>query len=375
MAMDLSGMPVIDHHVHALRRTHPADAIAYRSAFTESGDPAQLRDHVPHSAYYRWLLREAASVLGCAPTEDAVLEARRRYATPADLARVLWPRANISAMLFDTGFLRKEMLSPADMEQATGIRSFEVVRLETLAEDLIAESRSFDELRERWRAAVAAFREQGVVAAKSIAAYRTGLAILRVPAETAAAAFRPGRRRLASKPLLDFLLWEAFPLLAAQELPIQFHVGYGDADADQRLANPLHLRAVLQEPALAAMPIVLLHCYPYIREAGILAATHAQVALDCSLIIPLGLAGATRYLSEALELAPATKVLYASDAHSWPEGHWLAARVYRQALGDALAAAHRAGYLSAGEAEDDAAAVLAGNARRIYGVRDAQTGV
>ena len=367
--MDLTGIPVVDHHVHALRRTHPADAIAYRSAFTESGDPAQLRNHVPHSVYYRWLLREIATALGCAPTEEAVLEARRRYATPADLARFLWPRANIATMLLDTGFLRDEMLSPADMERETGIRSFEVVRLEALAEDLIAESATFDRLRERWRAEVGSFRDRGVVAAKSIAAYRTGLEILPVAVDLARAAFQPGRRRLASKPLIDFLLWEAFPLLAAQELPLQLHVGYGDADADQRLANPLHLRAVLQEPALAAMPVVLLHCYPYVREAGILAATYAQVVFDCSLVIPLGPAGATRYLAEALELAPASKLLYASDAHSWPEGHWLGARVYRQALGECLAAAHRAGYLSAGDAEDDAAAVLGANARRVYGLK------
>ena len=366
--MDLTGIPVIDHHVHALRRAHPADAMAYRAAFTESGDPLQLRDHVPHSVYYRWLLREVAAALGCAPTEAAVLEARRAYASPAELARVLWPKANIATLLFDTGFLREQMLSPLEMEAATGIRSFEVVRLEALAEDLIAESRTFDELREAWRAAVGGLRAGGAVAAKSIAAYRTGLAILPVGADLAAAAFRPGRRRLASKPLLDFLLWEAFPLLARQGLPIQFHVGYGDADADQRLANPLHLRAVLQEPSLRDMPVLLLHCYPYVREAGILAATYAHVAFDCSLVIPLGPAGAARYLAEALELAPATKLLYASDAHSWPEGHWLGARVYRKALGEALAAAHRTGYVSAGEAEDDAAAVLGGNARRIYGL-------
>jgi predicted TIM-barrel fold metal-dependent hydrolase len=366
--MDLTGIPVVDHHAHALRRTHAADALAYRSAFTESGDAAQIREHVPHSVYYRWLLREVAAALGCPPTEAAVLQARRRFAAPVDLARFLWPRANIDTMLLDTGFLREELLGPQEMERETAIRSFEVVRLEALAEDLIAGSRTFEELREAWRTAVGSLRDRGAVAAKSIAAYRTGLEILPVHPEEARAAFRPGRRRLASKPLLDFLLWEAFPLLAAQSLPLQIHVGYGDADADQRLANPLHLRAIFEQESLAAMPVVMLHCYPYIREAGILAATYAQAAFDCSLVIPLGPAGAARYLAEALELAPATKLLYASDAHSWPEGHWLAARVYRQALGEALAAAHRAGYLSAGDAEDDAAAVLGGNARRIYGL-------
>jgi len=54
-----------------------------------------------------------------------------------------------------------------------------------------------------------------------------------------------GSVRLAQKPLLDTLLHVTFEEAARQELPIQFHTGYGDTDADMLLANPLHLRAVL----------------------------------------------------------------------------------------------------------------------------------
>ncbi|HEX6484698.1 MAG TPA: hypothetical protein VF043_38115, partial [Ktedonobacteraceae bacterium] len=61
------------------------------------------------------------------------------------------------------------------------------------------------------------------------------------------------------KPLLDTLLLVTFMEAARQELPVQFHTGYGDTDADMLLANPLHLRAVLERREYRAMPVVLLH--------------------------------------------------------------------------------------------------------------------
>jgi predicted TIM-barrel fold metal-dependent hydrolase len=42
-------------------------------------------------------------------------------------------------------------------------------------------------------------------------------------------------------------------------------------------------------------------------------------------------------LQELLALAPATKLLYGSDAHSQPEMFWLGAQYGRQALGKVLA--------------------------------------
>jgi uncharacterized protein len=84
------------------------------------------------------------------------------------------------------------------------------------------------------------------------------------------------------------MLHTAFAHTARQEVPVQFHVGYGDADTDLLLGNPLHLRAVLERPDYRGMPVVLLHeCYPYTREGGYLAAIYENVYLDLSYGIPL----------------------------------------------------------------------------------------
>src|SRR5262249_59573678 len=114
---------------------------------------------------------------------------------------------------------------------------------------------------------------------KSIAAYRGGLqAQPRTRAEAAAAypalkaaARRDGRIRLSERAVLEYFLRVALESAAAQELPVQFHTGFGDDDLDLRAANPLHLRPLLQDRSLRGAPIVLLHTWPFTLEAGYLA--------------------------------------------------------------------------------------------------------
>ena len=64
--------------------------------------------------------------------------------------------------------------------------------------------------------------------------------------------------------------------------------------------------------------------------------------------------GTSGKLAETLELCPASKLLYGSDAIGIPELFWLGAHRWRQALAAAL------------PDEDLGALVLQGNARRLY---------
>ena len=83
---------------------------------------------------------------------------------------------------------------------------------------------------------------------------------------------------------------------------------------------------------------MLLHCYPFVREAGWLAHVYANVWFDLSLTIP-HVARPAEALREALELAPVSKLLYASDAARTPELYFLAAKWWREALAEVLAEA------------------------------------
>ena len=89
---------------------------------------------------------------------------------------------------------------------------------------------------------------------------------------------------------------------------------------------------------------------------------YGNVFFDLSLTIP-HVARPAEALREALELAPVSKLLYASDAARTPELYYLASRWWREAL---------AGVLADGLAEEEVEAagrlVLRDNARRLYGL-------
>jgi predicted TIM-barrel fold metal-dependent hydrolase len=147
-----------------------------------------------------------------------------------------------------------------------------------------------------------------------------------------------GRLRLTAKPLLDYCVGLTLEEARRLELPIQFHTGFGDPDIDLLTANPALLRPLLADSRYAGVPIVLLHMgYPYVRESAFLASLYPDVYVDLSLTLPLLRPVLPHLLQELLALAPATKLLYGSDAHSQPEMFWLGAQYGRWSLGKILA--------------------------------------
>lgn len=381
MDLDFSAVPVVDNHCHGLyREQRPADALAWRRHFTESADPELPARHVASMLFYSRLIRALAGFLGCEPTEAAVLEARAGRDS-RDLIAALLRDARIDALLVDQGFPPAERVLPdAEVAALAGIRMLSMLRLETLMQALIAAHDTLDAVEEALRAALADIRAGGYVALKSIAAYRTGLAIARWERDEARSAFRQARGEvertgrvrlaLAHQPLLDTLLHVAFAAAAEQGVPLQFHVGYGDTAADLRRANPLHLRAVLEDPVYRGVPVVLLHeCYPYTREGGYLAAVYGNVYLDLSYGIPfLSLEEMADFTRVALGVAPISKLMYSSDGVGVPELHWMSAHDGRRVLGRVLGKAVAAGDLPRAEAEAAGQAILREHAIRLYGL-------
>ena len=375
-AVDLQDVPVVDNHCHGILRSQDFnDLVSWREAFTESADPGMPREHIASTAFYRRLIRTLASSFGCEPDEEAVLSARAGRDGLAHTAELL-RAANVEALLTDTGYPPPEEVLPRDELAKLGdCRTEPMLRLETLMERLLSEHDSLEEAKEALAAALDDVQGQGYVALKSIAAYRTGLNVMEWTGEEAEASLgrfrrsaREGSERLAHKPLLDTLLHVAFAEAARQEVPVQFHVGYGDADTDLLLGNPLHLRAVLERPDYRGMPVVLLHeCYPYTREGGYLAAVYENVYLDLSYGIPLlGYGEMFSFTHQALGVAPISKLLYSSDGIGVPELHWMSAIDGRHVLGQALEELVAHGEMSIPEAEAAGEDVLRGNAIRLY---------
>ena len=157
------------------------------------------------------------------------------------------------------------------------------------------------------------------------------------------------------------LLWAGAEL----GLPIQLHIGYGDRDVRLHRSDPTLLSDLLQ--LLPPVPIMLLHCWPYQRQAGYLAAVWPQVYLDVGLTLSyVGPTRAPAVLAEAMELAPFGKLLYSSDAFGLPELYLLGAHTFRVALAEVLEAKVAAGEWSREDARRIAGLACAGNAQRVY---------
>ncbi|HXL37283.1 MAG TPA: amidohydrolase family protein [Ktedonobacteraceae bacterium] len=375
--IDLSNVPLADNHCHGIYRTQtPVDITAWRGLFTESSDLGMRSKHVTTALFYRRLVREMATFFDCEPTEEAVLTARQQL-DEQELIHTFLRAANFDVLFIDKGYPPQDLLlSDATVSDLANCQVAPILRVELLMQRLISENTTLSAVVEALRAALNDVRGQGYVALKSIVAYRTGLDIrtwMIDDVEEAFAAARyevqeKGSIRLAHKPLLDTLLHVTFEEAALQELPVQFHTGYGDADADMLLANPLHLRAVLERREYRAMPIVLLHeSYPYTQQGAYLATIYENVYLDLSYGIPfLGYHEMLEFTRAAFSVAPYSKLLYSSDAVGVPELHWISALDGRRILGQVLSECLANGDLSQAEAEQAGVAVLHDNAMQLY---------
>lgn len=348
LAEHVAAVRLVDHHVHGWF-TEPGDRAAFEDALNEgSTGPVTSGFDLPLGvAVRRW----CAPLLGLPPLSPADDYWAARSATPYDdLVRTFVDAAGVEHWVVDTGLTPDLVTDPAPRS--------EVVRLELLMEQVLDESDPVGAFRERLDAADA-------VGAKTIAAYRCGLDIdwSRPDDATVAARARESSPRVADPVLVSFGAHEA----AERGLPLQVHTGLGDRDLDLLRANPLHLTPLIR---LVASPVLLLHCYPYHREAGYLAQAFEHVHVDVGLAINHLGARSVQLVAEAMELAPFGKQLYSSDAYGLPELHFLGAALWRRAMTEVLGGWVRRGDWS----EDDAIRVVdeiaRNNAVRVYGLPD-----
>lgn len=367
----LANIPAVDGHAHPLELPpRGLELDEFRSLFTEA---RRGLERVSETVFYRWAVRELAEILGLEVSENfpeleaAVLSARA--SDPAGYVRRLLSEANLEALLLDTGYGGGGTLE--DHEALLRGRVFEIKRVESVAEQILPEVGSAAEL-------LTAVEESllGAESArgfKTVAAYRGGLAVPLAPTavetERAFEAEKAAHEvRIRQPALLGALLLVALRVAGRTGKPLQVHTGFGDEDLDLPAANPALLKPLLEHPLAAGVRVVVLHTYPYTRQAGWLASLYPNVFFDLSLAIPLTTHAAEDLLSEALELAPWSQLLYASDGFIGPELFVLGARRFREALRGVLEDLCHRRFLPGFEAENLAEAVLRNNAREIYAV-------
>ncbi len=309
-------------------------------------------------------------VLGLLPDASLAEYVKRRGELGVDAVNQRFLRAaGLGALCVDTGYTPEPITSPSELGSLAGASAYEIIRLEVVAEEVGASGVSAARFADEVREALAA-RGANAVGVKSIAAYRTGLDLRGErpsEAEVAAAAgqFLRDPGRLADETLQRFLIWCGNDL----GLPVQFHVGYGDSDVDLHRCDPLLLTPLIRQ---LRVPVMLLHNYPYHREAGYLAQVFPHVYVDLGLATHNVGSRAGALLAEALELTPYAKFLYSSDAFGLPELYYLSAALFRRALAAHLKgqSPHEMAYGAPSGMPSDAARIArlicADNARRVY---------
>jgi predicted TIM-barrel fold metal-dependent hydrolase len=367
----LSDTPLVDGHCHSIL-AGGLDPGGFALAATEAdaAPPAgiSLLDGQVGLAIRRWCAPVLDLPAG-APMDEYL--ARRAELGADEVNGRLLGAAGLSHLLVDTGLDGPELVPPGELGRACGAEVREVVRLERVAERLADNGVTAYGFASAYRAALAEAAKDAV-AVKSVLAYRYGFgtdnsrpvpAAVRIAAGRWLAGGRPAR--LDEPVLLRFVLWCAVDL----GLPVQIHTGFGDRDLRLAASDPALLQEFLAATEPRGVPVVLLHCYPYHRQAGWLAQVFPHVYVDVGLTVAQVGTRADAVLAEFFELAPFGKVLFSTDGYALPELFLVGAAQFRHSLARLLTTWVTEGAMSTADARRMATMVAADNACRLYGLQ------
>ena len=368
----VGALSLIDHHVHGAFRG-PLDPLTFERSITES-DRALAPGVTPFDSQLGFaILRWCAPALGLSPhVSPEEYLARRTELGPEETNRRLLGSSGVSHYLVDTGFATEELLDLRGMATLSGGQAREIVRLESVAEEVARAGPSADAFAKTFLDRLHARLEAGAVGTKSVAAYRHGFELDPArpePGEVTRAAsawltaIGGGQHvRLTDPTLLRFMLWSGIDA----RLPMQLHVGFGDSDLHLARANPLLLTDFIRQSEPSRTPILLLHCYPFHREAGYLAHIYPNVFFDVGVAVNYVGAQSKQLVAESLEVGPFGKQLYSSDAWGPAELHHLGALLWRRAFSAVVGEWIEADDWSLASALRVASLVARQNAERLY---------
>ncbi len=371
-ALDL---PLIDHHCHGVSPAE-LDFEAFQALFSESYRPAPDGTTEFQKPLGLAIRRFCAPLLDLEPSAPAeAYVARRRSLGAAEANRRFLRAAGLDRLIIDSGLRGDEVLSVEKMAALSGRPAHEVVRIESVIEEVArggADAEAFpvafaDRLAER---------AAGAVGLKTIVAYRCTFRIDQAaPAKrevvaaadgwfrTAAAA---GRWRVSDPTIVRHGLWTAAEICRERGLPLQVHVGFGDPDVYMHACDPTHFTDFIAALDHWDVPVALLHNYPFHREAAWLSEVFRNVYYDVGVVLNYAALESARILAEAFEVGKLTKQLYSSDAFGLSELYYLGALLFRRALKACLDRWLSEDLMSLADADEIVGLLAAGNARRIY---------
>jgi predicted TIM-barrel fold metal-dependent hydrolase len=363
---------LIDHHVHGAFRVD-GDEARFQNSLNEGNTEPLAHPEDSYNTQIGLAIRRWCSGILDLPRHASPADywSRRSELGELEVSRRMTRAAGVSDWLIDTGLDAADYLGKAGMADVSGGRTHEIVRLELVAESLIQEIADPADYVDEFGKRLQEFT-RSAVGVKTVLAYRAGFD-QDLSRPTTAAVLEAARRWQANvragthAKLTDVtLIAHGIFTAVAMKLPVQFHVGFGDRDLDLHKTNPLYLLDFLRSPELRDTPIMLLHCYPFEREAGYLAHAFENVYIDVGLAVNFTGSRSRDLVARSFELAPFTKVLYSSDAYGPAELHYLGARLWRNAITKVVGGWIDDDDCSEADARKIVQLVAQDNARRVY---------
>jgi predicted TIM-barrel fold metal-dependent hydrolase len=297
---------------------------------------------------------------------------RRMELGNVESSQLLLNASGVDMYVVDTGYRGSELTSPKELEELARRPVETIVRLEMLAEEIVTHQ-SAEDFPDAFRAALAQ-RSQDCIGFKSVIAYRYGLHFDPTPPTDGEVVLAcsawlreiesTGSERVSDPVLLRFFLWQA----VRHGKPIQMHIGYGDKDITLYRCDPSQMTAFLRATEDTGATIVLLHCYPYVRQAAILCQVFSHVYMDTSLGVAHSGAGSRSIIRESLEIVPFSRLLYASDAFGIAELYFLGAQLWRIGIDAVLSDMLNSHDISMPDAQALIDDLAWNNAARLYGL-------
>lgn len=369
-------IPLIDHHCHGVA-PRALSAAAFEGLMSEAFAPAPRGtshwDKPSALAIRRWCAPLLDLPKFCAP--EAYLE-RRTELGAEEVNRCFLRAAGFEMLLVDSGNRPDELCSVAELGALADVPTREVVRLESVAERVAGGGVSAAGYAEAVERALNEAIHDSVVGLKTVVAYRSTLRIdyaPPAPGEVVAAAGawlalveKSGQARMSDAVLERHLIWLGADIARQKGFPLQFHIGIGDPDIELHAVDPSRLTPFIRAAEPWGVPLTLLHCYPFHREAGLMAENFPCVYFDVGFVLNWAGPSYQRIMDEALELAPFTKQLYSSDAFGLAELYYLGALRFRTSLRRTLERWVADDEIPSAEAERILRLVASENARRIY---------
>ena len=368
-------LPLIDHHCHGVSPAE-LDFKAFQALFSESYRPAPDGTTEFQKPLGLAIRRFCAPVLDLEPSAPAQTYVERRLALGAEeVNRRLLKASGLDRLLIDSGHRSSAILPVDGMARLAGRPAREVVRIESVIEE-VAQARPDAA---RFAAAFAdrlAARTADAVGLKTIVAYRCTFKIDQTrpgPARVADAAGAwfadaeaTGQWRVSDPTVIRHGLWVAAEICRQRKLPLQVHVGFGDPDVYMHACDPTHFTDFIAAMDEWDVAVTLLHNYPFHREAAWLAEVFRNVYFDVGVILNYAAPMSAEILGEALEIGKFSKLLYSSDAFGLSELYYLGALLFRRAMKKCLDRWIAEDFCTPADAEEVIRLAATENAQRIY---------